>query len=177
MLLTNSLKIHFAAILLCGLHAACAQAMPQSEAVDRPTQRWFPLPHGDGSDLNEQAQWLQQLSDLISSNSRTGSGDSPLTKLSEQQLQEMEKALDNLQKQIGEDKLPSLESIPQAWIDQALSDPVVRKQAEQLLEQYARDRKLPPAGTPLTSDGVPFPRRQPSDKAPNQKSKDRKSVV
>ena len=173
MLPANSLKIQFVGILLCGLQCACAQAMQQPETSDRPTQRWLPLPQGDGSELSEQAQLLQQLSDLITSEPKAGAGDSPLPKLSEQQLQEMEKTLDTLLDQIGEDKLPNLESIPKEWIDQALSDPVIRKQAQQLLEQYSRDRKfpVPPERTARNSEGVPFPLRPPSDQAPKQNSK------
>ena len=77
---------------------------------------------------------------------------------------------------IGEDKLPNLESIPKEWIDQALSDPILRKQAQQLLEQYARDRKLPLSSdrTPPNSQGVPFPRR-PSDKSGDKSSQNPKS--
>ena len=170
MRLAKSLTILFVCIYLCSVQSATAQAPPPlHEAEDRPTQRWLPLPQGDVIELSEQAQLLQQLRDLISSESGTeaGTGDSPLPKLSEQQLREMEKALESMREQIGEDKLPNLESIPKEWIDQALSDPILRKQAQQLLEQYARDRKLPltPQRTPLNSDGVPYPRRQPSDKS------------
>ena len=133
-------------------------------AVDRPTQRWLPLPQGDGVDQNSQARLLQQLQDLITSEA---SG-APLPKLSEAQLQQMERALEQLRQEIGEDKLPNLEDIPKEWINEALADPLIRKQAQQLLEQYARDRKLPtpPRSAESSSrtasrDAVPFPRRQP----------------
>ncbi len=154
-----------ACILLCSLSAFSQPPLPIE--ADRPTQRWLPLPQGDGTDLSAQAQLLQQLRDMISGDSGEQAGDSPLPKLSEQQLREMEKALESMRELIGEDKLPNLENIPKEWIDQALSDPVLRKQAQQLLEQYARDRNLPPPTdrTPRNSDGVPFPRRQPSDRS------------
>lgn len=169
----TSLTILLVCLLLCGAQSAAAQSFPQTEAPDRPTQRWLPLPQGDGIDLSEQAQLLQQLRDLMSNESATRDGDSPLPKLSEQQLREMEQTLENLREQIGEDKLPNLENIPKEWIDQALSDPILRKQAQQLLEQYARDRKLPspPDRAPLNSDGVPFPRRPPNDKISSQNPK------
>jgi len=160
-------------ILLCGMQFAGAQTLQRPSidppvAVDRPTQRWLPLPQGDGIDQNSQVRLLQQLQELMSPES----GGSPLPKLSESQLQRMEGALEQLRKQIGEDKLPNLEDIPQEWINEALADPLIRKQAQQLLEQYARDRKLPTtprAPEPPSSDAVPFPRRQPP--ANNQSSK------
>ena len=149
---------------------------PNTKEADRPTQRWLPPPQGDGADLSKQAQLLQQIRDLISSDAQKGATDRPLPKLTEEQLREMEKALESMRDLIGEDKLPNLESIPKEWIDQALSDPILRKQAQQLLEQYARDRKLPQSSdrTPRNSQGVPLPRR-PSDRSSDKPSLNPKS--
>ena len=160
-------------MLLCSMPIAFAQAMQPPDTADRPTQRWLPFPQGDGIELSEQAQLLQQLRDLISSEPKTEAGNSQLPKLSERQLQEMEKTLETLRDQFGTEKLPNLENIPKEWIDQALSDPILRNQAQQLLEQYARDRKFPapPERTPQNSEGVPFPNRQPSSQAPKQNAK------
>lgn len=173
MLPANPLKTHFVCMLLCSMPIAFAQAMQPPDTADRPTQRWLPFPQGDGIELSEQAQLLQQLRDLISSEPKTEAGNSQLPKLSERQLQEMEKTLETLRDQFGTEKLPNLENIPKEWIDQALSDPILRNQAQQLLEQYARDRKFPapPERTPQNSEGVPFPNRQPSSQAPKQNAK------
>ncbi len=142
------------------------------EATDRPTQRWLPLPQGDEVDLNSQAKLLQQLQELMS----TESGDSQLPQLSDEQLQQMENTLEDLRRKFGSDKLPNLEDIPPEWINEALGDPLVRKQAQQLLEKYARDRKLPSAaGDPERSsrDGAPFPSAQPkSNPEPKSKNQD-----
>ena len=123
MLRANSLKIHFVCMLFCSMPIAFAQAMQPPDTADRPTQRWLPFPQGDGIELSEQAQLLQQLRDLISSEPKTGAGDSQLPKLSEQQLQEMEKTLETLRDQFGEKKLPNLENIPKEWIDQGQRQP------------------------------------------------------
>lgn len=165
-------------LLFCGMLNSFAQVIGESEAPDRPSQRWLPLPISEenGVDLSERARLLQQLRDMVSSKAGNGSDDSSQPKLSEKQLQQMEKALEDMREQVGEDKLPNLESIPKEWIDQALSDPIVREQARKLLEQYARDRKLAPDRTPRDVDGVPFPKRQPNDKtrshntSPNKQS-------
>ena len=153
-------------MLLCSMLSLSAQTLqpPLFEppvASDRPTQRWLPLPQGESTTLNARARLLQELQELMSNEN----SDSKSPPLSESQLQQMEKSLNELQKQFGSDKLPNLEDIPPEWINEALGDPLVRKQAQQLLEKYARDRQLPNPGRSnqsRSSDAVPLPRREPS---------------
>lgn len=160
-----------AVCILCSSFSLRAQS-PLPADVDRPTQRWLPLPEGEPADLSELAQLLQQLRNQVSGESSADESTSPLPKLTEKQLREMEKAFESVREHIGEDMLPNLESIPKEWIDQALADPALRKQAQQMLEQYARDRKLPSPlnRTPLNSDGIPFPRKPSNNKTSESSS-------
>ena len=121
--------------------ARVARAQTSSSAAeDRPTQRWIPLPQGGQADLSRQAMLLRQLRDLTDFRA----DDLPKSAWSAQQLDQMEQAFEALRSQLGDEvTLPNLESIPPEWIQQALRDPGVQQRAQRMLEQYARDRKMP----------------------------------
>ncbi len=105
-------------------------------SVDRPTQRWIPLPDNDATGLSAQAQLLQELQELLS-------GNEPPPKLSEKQLKQMEETFKQLRDELGEDMLPKLEDIPKEWINEALSDPLVRQQARSCSSSMRAIAKCP----------------------------------
>lgn len=121
--------------LLC--HKAAAQFDGDTAAGDRPTQRWLPLPGSGETNVSQQVQLLQQLSERARPRA---SAETPA--LSESQLQLLDRAVESFRNEAGELELPPLESIPKQWLRGLAADPEQRRQAQRLLEQYAKERNL-----------------------------------
>lgn len=143
-----------ACLLVCGGFEATTPAAIAQEDLDRPAQRWLPMPLGEVSDVTQQAELLQQLCELVSAQDP-----SDILPLHQAQWEAMRRQYDQWRQQSADaDKLPELGSLPQEWLDEALDDPGIRRQAQMFLEQYARDRHLPTLGANgRNSLGIPFP--------------------
>lgn len=108
---------------------------------DQTTQRWLPLPQdfSRSEPPLKQMMALQELQAMLQ-----GAGRATVSDLSEDQLQKMEETFKNWQdNNAGTEGLPDLSSIPPDWIDRAIRSPQMRKQAHKMLEDYARNRKVP----------------------------------
>lgn len=121
---------------------------------DRPFQRWLPPPEGSQSNVLDQLRLLEQLRGRMSAESDQSS----MPELTESQLQVLDQAYKAWSEQSGGSQLPDWNSIPKEWVDQALSNPDELKQAQRLIEQYARQRKLTlPSSLPGLPQGLKIP--------------------
>ena len=132
------LALLFIAAACCSPPAVVAQPGGKASARDRSFQRWIAPRFGHQPNASSQAMALRQLRDFVDSAANT----SPLPELSEQQLQQMERAFHQWQSITGDTQTPNLAGVPTEWINQVLSDPVLQMQAQRMLERYARDRNL-----------------------------------
>lgn len=154
--------------MICLGQITCAQTVPS--AVDEPQQRWLPLPPGSQANLLEQMELLQLLQNRLETANPVGDNSSK-PKLNDLQKEMVEQAIEQWQKSggnlatdaTGNPILPDLSSVPKEWVDAAQSDPKLRQQAQRLLEQYARDRRLAPTDrTPEKPKPTqPFPNSDP----------------
>lgn len=110
---------------------------------DQTTQRWLPLPQEflKSEPPLKQMMALQELQAMLQ-----GAGQATVSDMSEDQLQKMEETFKNWQNNNASiEGLPDLSSIPPNWIDRAIRSPQMRKQAHDMLDDYARKRKVPRA--------------------------------
>ncbi len=139
--------------LFCALACCCsyvpAQQASQNQGLDAPAtdlpwQRYLALPEGAIPE-GVQPPWRQQAQILRELRERVLQPESAaMPELSEEQLTQIDEALRSWQSAFGERGFPSAEEFPADWADRLLSNPAARAQAELLLEQYARQRRLPP---------------------------------
>ncbi|MCC6508183.1 MAG: hypothetical protein IT423_03695, partial [Pirellulaceae bacterium] len=135
-------------LLICGclwLGLVAAQAQPPMSSPwnDHPSHRWLPPPK-DKNSIADQIGMLERLSQLAGG----GQTDQPPTpQLTPEQMQMLDSVVESFRNDKGELELPNLDSVPKSWIDSLLPDPKQRQQAKRLLEEYARERKLPLPGS------------------------------
>ncbi len=144
--------------LLC-FSSATSQEPLEKTAPDPPSQRRLQLPEGELPTIGEQVRLLQQLRNRVSLQP------APSPPLTEQQLQQMEQIFRRWKSESAEEfQLPNLDSIPQEWIEKAITDPKVRQQAERLLQQYAQERQN--LTSPMNADrGSPGLQGEPTNRA------------
>ncbi len=161
--LPSLLVIIAGSMFLCCPRIAIAQRAVESSSMDRISQRWLPMPDGGSSDTKQQTMLLQQLRALAASDAERA----PLAELSDEQLQQIEETFGGA---AGRVTAGDLESLSGGWIGRALADPTIRKQAQRLLEQYARDRQLPSprhVPSPRVNNGVPLPENRTGARKPS----------
>lgn len=146
------LTLAFGCLWLLGT-LAYAQSGAETDTVDRPSQRWLPVPNEGGAGVAQQMRLIQKLNEWVKGD------EDPQTpsKLSESQLKLLDRAVESLRNESGQLELPTWESIPKQLRDLA-DDPAQRRQAQRILEQYARERGLPLPGS--NSSSVEAPTRQ-----------------
>lgn len=141
-------------------------ALMAQDELDRPTQRWIPLPNTRPATPSAQTELMQMLQQLAQS--RETESDNPFEtpsapKIDPEQLKRLEKIVQDWQKKFPDMGLQDVPKIPNDLLQQVVSDPEKREQAKQLLEAFAKSRSFPPPNNnsdanPSRSPSVPFPR-------------------
>ncbi|MCA9132414.1 MAG: hypothetical protein KDA45_04645 [Planctomycetales bacterium] len=122
--------------------AAAADAPGAGGAADRPGQRWLPLPYAQPPDVGQQRELLQQLDELLRSQwGEFSPPDMPLPTLGAEQRQQLEQALRLWREAAAEHAL--LDSWETLAEEDRQGAEERRPPAQQLLEAYARNRRLP----------------------------------
>ena len=152
--LMKTMRIQTCLAALSGLFcfsvtAVTAESVIAQSAADSAAHRRLELPRNGSSDLQQQMFLLKQLQTMLSGNTPNGSSGKP--PLTSEQLQNLQDAV----KQFGSN-LPKdmLKNIPPELVSQAMSDPKMRQQVQQMLQQFSKDRQLP-EGT--GNSGFPMP--------------------
>ncbi len=147
-------------------------AAAQSRSTpDHPSHRYLPPPSGKQT-LTDQIKSLEQLSQAVSS----GQASSAPSKLSPEQLAQLDALLESFRDEKGELRVPSPDAVPKEWIDNLLPDPKQRQQAKEMLEEYSRTRNLnlkpdrpsPPTSSPAdANEDSPAPTNRPGNNTLN----------
>lgn len=136
-------------LVLAASRELSAQVERSRETADRPAQRWLPLPRSGQNHAYWQLERLRELRGAVA----PAGGRSEANELPVDQLQQLASAYEAWKDKFGDLPLPDWDSIPRELIEHTLADPLERQQAQRLLEQFARDRQLPPPGPGLPMAG------------------------
>lgn len=143
-----------------------SSALAAQDDLDRPTQRWIPLPNTRPATPSAQTELMQMLQQLAQS--RETESENPFEtpsapKIDPEQLKRLEKIVQDWQKKFPDMGFQDVPKIPNELLQQVVSDPEKREQAKQLLEAFAKSRSFPPLSdnsdaNRTRSPQVPFPR-------------------
>ncbi|APZ94284.1 hypothetical protein Fuma_03910 [Fuerstiella marisgermanici] len=135
------------AMMLLASLPAMAFAQPRHSS-----HRRLELPQNGTSDIQRQMQLLQQLQSLVGKQDDAASDATP-PKFSPEQLKRLNDLMQQFGGKIPEGLMPDPKDVPPELMSEMMSNPQARQQIQKMLEQYARDRRLP-QGNPSGSNGV-----------------------
>ncbi len=139
-------------LLFLAVEEAWAQPTRSKEPVDKPTQRFLPLPDADAPDRQQQSMMLMQLREWMNREElakKDGANPNAMTE-AQNALRSLAPLLEGLSPSDLKDLSPEL-------FKKAMSDPQIRKQAEKFLEEYAKNRRMPRAEATDEKNGIPLP--------------------
>jgi len=132
------------------LPSAGAQPAPSIPADQSGSHRRLPLPSNGTPDLKQQMFLMKQLKTLLSGQSAHPPGKSPDDPSADgdsaagnPEQNRMQDALKVLKDKLPAELRPMLDIVPPAMVEQAMSDPAIKEQMKQVLEQYSKSRQIP----------------------------------
>ncbi|MBS0202839.1 MAG: DUF4129 domain-containing protein [Planctomycetes bacterium] len=168
------LLVSWCATQLIPVENAMAQRrVPSRPVLESPSQRYLPLPQTGSTNPRQQLELLKQLQGLLTADP-AGTGPMSLPKLSPDDMKVLQEAMQNWSGSPADDTgrsggIPSpLPGISPEQVSKALSDPAMREQVKQALEQFAKNGNLPSGRSSTSPNGLPFP---PNSPLPNRASR------
>lgn len=125
-------------LLVVGVSPVDAQSATQAP-TETPAHRVLELPKNGSADLQQQMFLLQQLKSLLKGKLPGAKSPADLPP----ELQNLKNMFDKFGGQIPESMLPRPEDISPELIEQVKSNPQLKRQVQQMLEQYQRNGRLP----------------------------------
>ncbi len=149
-------KTHFAPVRKLALAAICisswcvpleAQQRTLSENSGQPipaptsSHRWLPLPSRDGSGLPDFASLYDRFKQHVESKQESEGGRPPVDL---QQIEALKEMFSRMGGKLPDGTpLPNLDAIPPELLSKAMQDPSLQRQAQRLLEQFAKNGQFP----------------------------------
>lgn len=124
----------------------CVSPLIAQVPIETPAHRVLELPKNGSADLQKQMFLLQQLKAMLGGatpNAQPANQPQSPPPVLPEQLQNMKKLFDQFGGQIPEGMMPRPEDIPPELIEQVKANPQLKRQVEQMLQQYKQDGRLP----------------------------------
>ncbi len=140
-------------LLFLPVEEAWAQPTRSKEPVDKPTQRFLPLPDAEAPDRQQQSMMLMQLREWMNREELAKKDD----RANPNSMTDAQNALRSLAPLLEGLSPSDLKDLSPELFKKAMSDPQIRKQAEKFLEEYAKNRRMPRAEATDEQNGIPLP--------------------